>query len=73
MSSNSKLSYRTIRDVNGTMVEVGLTMTIEALPAIPALWWAEAVVDYIGHSNVFITAFTFYCLRYTGEFIASLG
>ncbi|XP_026326657.1 uncharacterized protein LOC113235241 [Hyposmocoma kahamanoa] len=56
----------TVRDINGTMTQVGLTMTVGALPAIPALWWAEAVVDYIGHSNVFITAFTFYCLRYTG-------
>ncbi|KAI8440266.1 hypothetical protein MSG28_001633 [Choristoneura fumiferana] len=52
-----------VMDLNGTWTELGLTMTIGALPAIPALWWAEAVVDYVGHSNVFITAFTFYCLR----------
>ncbi|XP_045763576.1 uncharacterized protein LOC123866204 [Maniola jurtina] len=56
----------TVQQLNGTALEVGLTMTAGALPAVPALWWAEALVDYIGHSNVFITAFTFYCLRYTG-------
>ncbi|XP_049888125.1 uncharacterized protein LOC126382357 [Pectinophora gossypiella] len=56
----------TVREVNGTLTELGLMMTVGALPAIPALWWAEALVDYIGHSNVFIMAFTFYCLRYTG-------
>ncbi|KAI5634323.1 MFS_1 like family domain-containing protein [Phthorimaea operculella] len=53
-------------DPNMTFVELGLTMTAGAIPAIPVLFWAEAVVDYIGHSNVFIIAFTFYCLRYTG-------
>ncbi|CAH0721680.1 unnamed protein product, partial [Brenthis ino] len=56
----------TVVELNGTWVEVGLTRSLGALPAAPALWWAEALVDYIGHSNVFITAFTFYCLRYTG-------
>lgn len=54
-------------DLNGTVTEVGLTLTIGALPAVPALFWAEALVDYIGHSNVFIMAFTFYGLRYTGK------
>ncbi|XP_053599751.1 uncharacterized protein SP1173 isoform X2 [Plodia interpunctella] len=49
-----------------TATKVGLTLTVGALPAVPALLWAEALVDYIGHSNVFITAFTFYCLRYIG-------
>ncbi|CAG9792005.1 unnamed protein product [Diatraea saccharalis] len=56
----------TVMEMNGTLLHVGLTMTAGALPAVPALWWAEALVDYIGHSNVFISAFTFYCLRYTG-------
>ncbi|KOB69195.1 Macrophage MHC class I receptor 2-like protein, partial [Operophtera brumata] len=56
----------TVLELNGTIPEVGLTLTIGALPAVPALWWAEALVDYIGHSNVFIMAFTFYGLRYTG-------
>lgn len=65
------LKYRTVVELNGTELEVGLAMTVGALPAVPALWWAEALVDYIGHSNVFITAFTFYCLRYTGEYRAT--
>nr|XP_026491085.1 uncharacterized protein LOC113397135 [Vanessa tameamea]XP_026491086.1 uncharacterized protein LOC113397135 [Vanessa tameamea] len=56
----------TVAALNGTALEAGLTLTAGALPAVPALWWAEALVDYVGHSNVFITAFTFYCLRYTG-------
>lgn len=56
----------TVLELNGTVTEVGLTLTAGALPAIPALWWAESLVDYIGHSNVFITAFTLYGLRYTG-------
>lgn len=64
---------KTVSELNKTVLssdtatKMGLTMTAGALPAVPALLWAEALVDYIGHSNVFITAFTFYCLRYTGE------
>ncbi|KAF9410041.1 hypothetical protein HW555_010758 [Spodoptera exigua] len=56
----------TVQELNGTVTEMGLTLTAGALPAVPALWWAEALVDYIGHSNVFIMAFTFYGIRYTG-------
>uniref|UniRef100_A0A2A4JXZ6 Major facilitator superfamily associated domain-containing protein n=1 Tax=Heliothis virescens TaxID=7102 RepID=A0A2A4JXZ6_HELVI len=56
----------TVQELNGTVSEMGLTLTAGALPAVPALWWAEALVDYIGHSNVFIMAFTFYGVRYTG-------
>ncbi|XP_026764996.1 uncharacterized protein LOC113523296 [Galleria mellonella] len=61
----SELNTTTL-DMNTTATQIGLTLTAGALPAVPALLWAEALVDYIGHSNVFITAFTFYCLRYTG-------
>ncbi|XP_068628197.1 uncharacterized protein SP1173 [Battus philenor] len=56
----------TVLELNGTFSQVGLLMTETALPAVPALWWAEALVDYVGHSNIFISAFIFYCLRYTG-------
>ncbi|XP_072941724.1 uncharacterized protein SP1173 [Epargyreus clarus] len=59
------LPWRVI-EVNGTWVHAGLTSTAGALPAVPALIWAEALVDYVGHSNLFITAFIFYCLRFTG-------
>ncbi|XP_045492373.1 uncharacterized protein LOC123691837 [Colias croceus] len=55
----------TMVKMNSTSLLAGLTLTAGALPAVPALCWAEALVDYIGHSNVFIAAFTFYCLRYT--------
>ncbi|XP_037297227.1 uncharacterized protein LOC115452751 [Manduca sexta] len=58
----------TLMELNGTApaTAVGLTLPAGALPAVPALCWAEALVDYIGHSNVFITAFIFYGVRYTG-------
>ncbi|CAH2062787.1 unnamed protein product, partial [Iphiclides podalirius] len=56
----------TILALNGTVPDVGLARVAAALPALPALFWAEALVDYVGHSNVFIGAFTFYSLRYTG-------
>lgn len=41
-------------------------MTIGLLPAIPILWKAEQLIDYCGHNNIFIGAFTFYIIRYTG-------
>lgn len=53
-------------ELHGNDTLIGLTLTIGALPAIPALWWAETVIDYLGHSNVLIAAFCFYCLRLTG-------
>ncbi|CAG4964486.1 unnamed protein product [Parnassius apollo] len=56
----------TVMELDGTLVRVGATLSAGALPALAALWWAEALVDYVGHSNLFITAFIFYCLRYTG-------
>lgn len=45
---------------------VGLTLTIGALPAIPILWHAERIVDYCGHSNILISSFAVYIVRYTG-------
>lgn len=45
---------------------VGLTLTIGALPAIPILWNAERIVDYCGHSNILISAFAVYIVRYAG-------
>lgn len=50
----------------GSPVLIGLTITMGALPAIPFLWYAEKIVDYCGHTNLLITAFTFYIIRYTG-------
>lgn len=41
-------------------------LTVVALPSIILLWNSERVVDYCGHSNILMTAFTVYILRYTG-------
>ncbi|XP_063223965.1 uncharacterized protein LOC134531882 [Bacillus rossius redtenbacheri] len=52
--------------LQGNELLIGITLTVGALPAIPFLWNAEKVVEYCGHSNLLITAFTFYIIRYTG-------
>lgn len=54
--------------MNGSNIILSLTMTIGILPAIPILWKAEQLIDYCGHNNIFIGAFTFYIIRYTGIF-----
>lgn len=41
-------------------------MTVLALPAILLLWNSERVVDYCGHSNILMVAFTLYIIRYYG-------
>nr|CAD7197746.1 unnamed protein product [Timema douglasi] len=53
-------------ELKGSELMIGVTLAVGALPAIPFLWWSEKVVDYCGHSNLLITAFTFYIIRYTG-------
>ncbi|KAJ8871226.1 hypothetical protein PR048_027532 [Dryococelus australis] len=55
-----------LTELQGTELLIGITLTVGALPAIPFLWSAEKVVEYCGHSNLLITAFTFYIIRYTG-------
>lgn len=50
---------------------VGLTLTVGALTAIPLLWYAENIVDYCGHSNILISSFAVYVIRYT--FMAQIG
>ncbi|XP_055693493.1 uncharacterized protein LOC129795946 [Lutzomyia longipalpis] len=52
--------------ITGSDLLVGLTLTVGALPAIPVLWNAEKIVDFCGHSNILIGAFSVYILRYTG-------
>lgn len=37
-----------------------------AFPTVIALWYAENIVEYCGHSNVLITAFCAYIVRYIG-------
>lgn len=56
-----------MEELSGSRSLIGLTITIGALPALPFLWFAEKIVDYCGHSNLLITAFTFYIIRYTGK------
>ncbi|KAJ8678990.1 hypothetical protein QAD02_014777 [Eretmocerus hayati] len=46
--------------------EIGVALTIGALPAVLFLWKSEHFVDYCGHSNLLITAFIMYILRFTG-------
>lgn len=43
-----------------------LLLIVAAFPSILLLWHSERVVDYCGHSNILMTAFTVYILRYTG-------
>lgn len=38
-------------------------MTVGAIPAFLFLWKSEHLVDYCGHSNLLITAFTVYIIR----------
>lgn len=45
-------------------VLLGLTLTIGSLPAIPLLWNSERVVEFCGYTNLLITAFIFYIVRY---------
>lgn len=39
---------------------------VAALPAMIPLWYSEWFVDYCGHSNILMAAFSVYILRYTG-------
>lgn len=59
--------YRHLNELLGSELLLCLTLTAGALPAIPVMWFSEQVVDYCGHSNLLITAFIFYIVRYTGK------
>lgn len=45
---------------------VGAAAAAGAFLSLPFAWKANTIVSYCGFSNVFIAAFTFYILRYTG-------
>ncbi|KAL0268951.1 UNVERIFIED_CONTAM: hypothetical protein PYX00_010719 [Menopon gallinae] len=45
---------------------VGAAAAVAAFLSLPFVWKANTIVNYCGFSNVFIAAFTFYILRYTG-------
>ncbi|XP_012261490.2 uncharacterized protein LOC110116776 [Athalia rosae] len=57
--------------LNANAVLVGVCLTIGAIPAIIFLWKSEHLVDYCGHSNLLITAFTIYIVRFTGLSLVS--
>lgn len=48
---------------------LGLNVLVGVLPAVPLLWRAEGLIRYCGSSNLLITAFTFYIIRYAGLFL----
>lgn len=41
-------------------------LSASMIPCILLVYFAGSVVEYCGHSNLLITAFTFYIIRYTG-------
>ncbi|XP_054267611.1 uncharacterized protein LOC128989669 [Macrosteles quadrilineatus] len=45
------------------------SVVLALIPSVLVLWYSEKVVDYCGHSNILILAFTFYIIRYTGLLI----
>ncbi|EZA56010.1 uncharacterized protein LOC105278708 isoform X2 [Ooceraea biroi] len=55
-----------LQRLGGDELLVGVAMTVGAIPAVLFLWKSEHLVDYCGHSNLLITAFTVYIIRFTG-------
>lgn len=53
-------------DVNATFV-IRESVLLALIPSLLVLWYSGTVVDYCGHSNILIVAFTFYIIRYTGN------
>ncbi|KAK1130583.1 hypothetical protein K0M31_018708 [Melipona bicolor] len=55
-----------LQKLGGDEFPIGVAMTVGAVPAFLFLWKSEHLVDYCGHSNLLITAFTVYIIRFTG-------
>ncbi|XP_025163296.1 uncharacterized protein LOC105185673 isoform X1 [Harpegnathos saltator] len=55
-----------LQRLGGDELSIGVAMTVGAIPAFLFLWKSEHFVDYCGHSNLLITAFTVYIIRFTG-------
>lgn len=53
-----------VRNLSESNLLVTLTLTVGAIAAIPILWFAEPIVDYCGHTNLLISSFVFYSLRF---------
>lgn len=54
---------RYLQRLGGNELSVGVAMTVGAVPALLFLFKSEHIVDYWGHSNILITAFTVYIIR----------
>ncbi|XP_014486309.1 PREDICTED: uncharacterized protein LOC106750455 isoform X2 [Dinoponera quadriceps] len=55
-----------LQRLGGDELSIGVAMTVGAIPAFLFLWKSEHLVDYCGHSNLLITAFTVYIIRFIG-------
>ncbi|XP_076169472.1 uncharacterized protein LOC143147766 isoform X2 [Ptiloglossa arizonensis] len=55
-----------LQKLGANELPIGVAMTVGAVPAFLFLWKSEHLVDYCGHSNLLITAFTVYIIRFTG-------
>ncbi|XP_076294364.1 uncharacterized protein LOC143215790 isoform X1 [Lasioglossum baleicum] len=60
-----------LQNLGGNELPIGVAMTVGAVPAFLFLWKSEHLVDYCGHSNLLITAFTVYIIRFTGLSLVS--
>ncbi|KYN01802.1 PREDICTED: uncharacterized protein LOC108774817 isoform X2 [Cyphomyrmex costatus] len=60
-----------LQRLGGDELSIGVAMTVGAIPAFLFLWKSEHLVDYCGHSNLLITAFTVYIIRFTGLSLVS--
>ncbi|XP_067206859.1 uncharacterized protein SP1173 isoform X2 [Linepithema humile] len=60
-----------LQRLGGDELSIGVAMTVGAVPAFLFLWKSEHLVDYCGHSNLLITAFTVYIIRFTGLSLVS--
>ncbi|XP_011687265.1 PREDICTED: uncharacterized protein LOC105449649 isoform X2 [Wasmannia auropunctata] len=60
-----------LQRLGGDDLSIGVAMTVGAVPAFLFLWKSEHLVDYCGHSNLLITAFTVYIIRFTGLSLVS--
>ncbi|KZC13378.1 Major facilitator superfamily domain-containing protein 6 [Dufourea novaeangliae] len=60
-----------LQKLGGNELPIGVAMTVGAIPAFLFLWKSEHLVDYCGHSNLLITAFTVYIIRFTGLSLVS--
>lgn len=55
--------HRYLKLQNENELSISLAMGAGALLTVPFLWNSETLVDYCGHNNLLITAFTFYIFR----------